>query len=387
MARMFQRASLFLLFAISAVAMLCMSQQQPSRDGAYFAKELGISIGGHPVIALTQPPPAEQSRPAIIAAEIVPGMGMNVYQLRAWLPGKGVVDMLEAPPIEKATHSARTGGGLLLPWANRIRGKLSADANTLEVIALGKKLLLPANRKGKEPNAERHSIHGLFLSRAMDKVNTRADAVQAAVTGSLDAGDFEGHWLSRTQVTVTATLKNGALGLEVVAKNTGNEPMPMAIGWHPSFLFPSGERAQVRLRLPGRRRALVNNYDDVFPTGKLEEVKGTPYDFSAPGGAPLNDLFLDECFLDLQRNAEGHAVAELVDPAARYGLRIRAISPEARALQVFAPLARKVVAIEPQFNLADPFGKVWDPAVNTGMVTLGPGQSVTYSVRVELFVP
>jgi len=373
------------MFCFSVIAM----SQQPALtpEGSYSATQLPISIGGHPVISLSQARPADPSRPAIIQAEIVPGMGMNIYQLRAWLPGKGVIEMLEAPPIEAATHSARVGGGILLPWANRMRGKVSADEKTLETRALGRKLILPANRRGKEPGAERHSIHGLFLARAMDRVETFSAADHASVAGSLDAGDFNGHWLSKTQVAVTAMLKQGTFAFDVVAKNTGSEPLPVGIGWHPFFLYPSGQRGQVRLRLPARRRALVNNYDDVFPTGQLVAVKGTRYDFSPHGGAPLNDLYLDDCFVDLERTAEGHTVAELSDPAARYGVRIRATSPQVRAIQVFAPLTRKVVAVEPQFNLADPFGKVWGPEVDTGMVTLRPGESVTYSVRLELFVP
>jgi galactose mutarotase-like enzyme len=43
------------------------------------------------------------------------------------------------------------------------------------------------------------------------------------------------------------------------------------------------------------------------------------------------------------------------------------------------------VAIEPQFNLPDPYNKKWD--TNAGMVLLKPGQSVAWRVRLELFTP
>ena len=39
---------------------------------------------------------------------------------------------------------------------------------------------------------------------------------------------------------------------------------------------------------PGQQMALVNNYDDVFPTGKLKPVKGTKYDFNAADGKALD---------------------------------------------------------------------------------------------------
>lgn len=38
---------------------------------------------------------------------------------------------------------------------------------------------------------------------------------------------------------------------------------------------------------------------------------------------------------------------------------------------------------EEQFNFADPFSKVWN-GMDTGMVTLRPGQSVTWNARLEL---
>jgi hypothetical protein len=38
------------------------------------------------------------------------------------------------------------------------------------------------------------------------------------------------------------------------------------------------------------------------------------------------------------------------------------------------------------FNFADPSGKEWH-GMNTGMVTLKPGQSVQSNVRLELFQP
>jgi galactose mutarotase-like enzyme len=221
----------------------------------------------------------------------------------------------------------------------------------------------------------------------MEDVRTQADANHASVTGLLRAGDFGGHWLSKTDLEITANLRSEAFDFSVTAKNVGSEPLPIGIGWHPCFVFPSGQREQARLRIPARQRALVNNHDDVFPTGKLVTLKGSPYDFSPPGGAPLGKLFLDDCFVDLERNPQGQAVAEVIDPAARYGLRIIALSPEVSAFQVYAPVDKSFVALEPQFNWADPYSPIWGKGANTGMVTLQPGRSVTYSVRLELFAP
>jgi galactose mutarotase-like enzyme len=159
----------------------------------------------------------------------------------------------------------------------------------------------------------------------------------------------------------------------------------MGIGWHPYFALPSGDRKQVRLHVPGSKLAEVNNYDDVFPTGKLLPVEGTKYDFTAPGGKPLGDIFLDDNFSQLARKDKS-VVVDLIDPAASYGLHIRGLSNEIKTIQVYAPPAKPYVAIEEQFNFADPFSSVWGNR-DTGMVTLASGQSVHWTVRFELFTP
>jgi aldose 1-epimerase len=63
------------------------------------------------------------------------------------------------------------------------------------------------------------------------------------------------------------------------------------------------------------------------------------------------------------------------------------ISPGIRAFQMYAPLDKRFVALEPQFNLAEPLRGIYPAGTDTGMVTLQPGQSVTYRVRLEIFVP
>lgn len=162
----------------------------------------------------------------------------------------------------------------------------------------------------------------------------------------IEAGDFQGHGPSRTRIEITARIDAGTFGFTVTASNTGTEDVPIGVGWHPYFAFPSGRREQVRLRVPAKRRALVTNYNEASPTGEVVPVSGTPYDFSGPAGAPLNRLFLDDCFLDLNKDSSGQAVGEIPDPAAGYGIRTRAISPEISAFQVYAPVDRPVVAFE-----------------------------------------
>jgi galactose mutarotase-like enzyme len=374
------------------------SSEQPAPP--FQARQLTTNVGGQAGVTLERTTDEESGQAHIVRVDILPGRGFNIYQIKAWLPDKGIINVMEAPPVEEAAtimnggaddqygnKSFAVGGAILVPFANRIRGRLLPDGKTIETTVHGKRVVLPANWKGRNPGAEPHAMHGLILASRMDQVTTGADRDHAAATGTLNAGDFGGHWPSKTHLTFSANLKRNGFEFGLTAKNVGAETLPMGIGWHPYFVFPSGQREQVRLVLPARQRALVNNYDDVFPTGRVEVVKGTPYDFTILGGRPLGKLFLDDTFVDIERGQGGGAAAEVIDSAAKYGLRVTGLSGEIQAFQVYAPPDKNYVALEPQFNLGDPYGKIWDGKVNTGMVIIRPGDSVTYSVRVEVFQP
>jgi galactose mutarotase-like enzyme len=353
--------------------------------------------GNLSVLTLQIPPTSE---PAFTSAQILPGRGWMTLQLRARLAGRGEVDLIASPPLAEAqarfarsssapfpgNESFSFGGAVLIPFANRIRGRLSSDGRSITTRVLGREVTLPANFGGQRPGAERVAMHGLILDSEVGAIERRTSAAEDAVRGVLQAGDFGCGWPSRTEITFENVLRADSFRLTVTARNVGDELLPIGIGWHPYFALPSGRREQARLRVPARRRALVHDYDGVLPTCEVEVVAGTPYDFSAPGGRPLGDLHLDDCFVDLGTVA-GEAVMEVIDPAASYGLRIVATAPPVRAIQVYAPVDGAFIAAEPQLNWGDPFGSQWGAEVDTGMALLEPGESVIYSVRLELFIP
>jgi aldose 1-epimerase len=359
-----------------------------------------IDIGGAPVVTLQRPKPSDTDRPAFLSAQILPGRGMMTLQITAHLPGRGETALLHAPDLEKAraildpavepfegNHSYAVGGAVLIPYANRIRGMLSADRRSIETEILGKKVRLPANAGGRNPGAEQYAMHGLMLASRMDDVRRETTDERDRVTASFQAGDFNHQWLSSTEISFENVLTSDSFEITITARNVGDEPLPMGIGWHPYFTLPSGKREQGRMRIPARRRVLVNNYDEVLPTGYVVPLAGSSYDFSMAGGKAAGNFFLDDCFVDLERSADGNVTAEIIDPEASYGLRVMATSPHIKAIQVYAPPDQDFFVLEPQFNWADPFGPQWGAGVDTGMAILEPGETVVYSARLELFRP
>lgn len=351
-----------------------------------------MKIGGQPLVTLSaQGAPA--AGPAILQAEVLPGRGMMLLQARVRLASGRIVDALHAPqPAEAAkalcggpddfngNASFSFGGALLAPYANRIRGRPLPGAREIETEIAGHAVRLPRNWGGKAKGAEQYAMHGLILDAEVPFEQPAPDRV----TGRLDAGDFGGRWPGRLEFGFEWRLAAGGLELTVTARNTGEGPAPLGLGWHPYFALPSGDRRQARMKLAAGARAEVNDYDEVLPTGRLLSLAGTPHDFSGPDGAALDELYLDDCFTGLAR-PDGRVSVEITDPAADYALHITSHCPQVKAVQVYAPPKHAFVVVEPQFNLADPFGREWPPGVDTGMARLPPGQSLTYEVRVQAF--
>lgn len=353
-------------------------------------------IGGEKIVVLKRQA-TSTTKPEFTSVTILPGRGMELQQVTANFPGKGNVDVLASPDLATSAKMLdqqdtangdlgyRLGAAFLAPYPNRIRGKLSADGKTLTTQWKGHPLTLPANNIGKNPGAERHAMHGLILKGKVQDVAVKKVAGGEQATGVLHGGDFGGHWFSKTDIDFTITLTAEAVDVVMVAKNVGSQPEPMALGWHPYFNFPSGDRTQVKVHIPGSQVAAVDNYDNVFPTGKLNPVDGTQYDLRAPDGVALGKNFYDDNWSKLTWK-NGGVTVKITDPAAHYGVDVVGVSPEIKTIQAYAPPTQKFIAVEHQYNFGDPFGKEWH-GMDTGMVTLQPGQSTKWHVRLHVFVP
>ena len=378
-------------FAFPALLMLAALFAAPPA-GAQPAPQ----IGGEPLVTLHRKA-VSTTRPEFTSVTVMPGRGMELLYVTANFPGKGEVQVLDSPSLADAQNMLdrqdnangdlgyRLGSAFLVPYPNRIRGKLSPNGKTITTSWRGHPLTLPANNIGKLRGAERHAMHGLILKAKATEVRTAHLPGGEQVTAVVHAGNFGGYWLSKTDLVFTITLTAQALDATVAAHNVGAQEEPIAIGWHPYFRLPSGERSQARVQIPATMVAQVDNYDNVFPTGKLVPVQGTQYDFLAPNGRALDNNYYDDNWSHLQWK-NGAATVRIVDPAAHYGVDVEGVSPAIKTIQMYSPPTAKFVAVEDQFNFADPFGKEWG-SMDTGMVTLAPGHSAQWHVRLHVFAP
>jgi len=361
------------------------------------AQEKAVKVNGEDSVTLSRKPTPGAAKPEFTSITVLPGRALLLQQITAYFPGKGNVDVLASPSLaesaamlnDKDTANGdlayRLGAAFLFPYPNRIRGPLSSDGKTLTTEWQGQKITLPANNIGTKPGAERHAMHGLILKAKVENLKVTPTPQGGTVTGTIHGGNFNGHWLSKTDLVITITLTADSVDVSMTAHNVGTESEPVALAWHPYFNLPSGDRKQARLHVPASEMAQVDNYDNVFPTGKILPVAGTPYDFQAPTGKALGDQFLDDNFSQFNSKTLPITVT-ITDPAAHYGVKIEGMSPNIKSLQVYAPPAKSFIAVEHQTNLADPFGKEWGKT-DTHMITLEPSKSTQWHVRLKLFVP
>jgi aldose 1-epimerase len=208
-------------------------------------------IGGAEPVFLRRTPASLLEGPEFVEAVFLPGRGMNFFQARAVFPGTGESELLASPPLAEAANqldggnddfmgvrSFSFGGTVLVPFANRVRGRLQPDGRTIETEIPGRVVRLPADWCGKNPGAEKCAIHGLILAAKFDLVEATPDRVKASLRGH----GFGGYWASKIDVLVEAELSARTVDFAVRVANAGHEPLPVGIGWHPYFALPSGER-------------------------------------------------------------------------------------------------------------------------------------------------
>jgi galactose mutarotase-like enzyme len=331
------------------------------------------------------------ARREFTSVTLLPGRGLNVFQITANLPGRGETELMRSPSVEEAAKQLNGqgedafgnlnhsfGGAFLIPFTSRLGGELSVDKKTVGVSWRGKQWQVPNDYLGH------YAVHGLINTMKAEDVRIRKTAGGETLTAVIHAGNFDGYWLSKTDLHYTVVLTADGVEVSIRAVNVGKEDEPMAMGWHPYLKIISGDRAQALVHIPGSEYTVVDTVDG-RPTGELATVQGTPRDYRSPQGAPLPDGSISVNFSGLTRTA-GNVDAWLADPKANYAIRVLGMSPEINTVHLWSAKGDVFCALEEQYNWMDALGPEWK-GKDTGMVALKPGAATTWHVRLEMFDP
>ena len=286
--------------------------------------------------------------------EIAPPTGGAIAAFR--LDG---VDVLRPTPAE-----ARIAGDVrahacypLVPCSNRIaQARLRWDGREHPL----------ARNFGESP----HAIHGVGWQRAwtVDGADARS-ARLSLVHEARGAGATAWPWPFRVVQTCSLDGRGGEalLLLRLTLGNTGVEPFPFGLGWHPFFPIDADTT------LAFRAASVWENDDTRLPVARRALAGGGR--FATPGrvaGSALDHVF---------EGAGGAAVVSWP------GRGIRAAIEADTALDrrvVYTPEGRPFFAFEPVSHMTDAFNRAARGEAGTGTRTLGPGQAFSCTMRVRV---
>lgn len=240
---------------------------------------------------------------------------------------------LLAHPVSVGVYE-RTGEptaiALLHPWANRLASP--------EYEITGRRVTLDMSAPNVHTDPNGLPMHGLVAgSRHWEVIEQQRSRLRARLEYSawpeLAAG-----FPFRHEMLLTAELLDDRLDLDTELVPTGDEPVPVAFGFHPYLRLPGLDRKRWLVELPVTSRMVLD--ERMLPTGESEPVRFRPQ--------PLGDRTFDDAF-------DG-----LVDPpefaltGAGRRLSVRFIQGY-RFAHVYAPPGADFISFEPMTAPVNPF--------------------------------
>ncbi len=373
--------------------------KQTSSDAPATTAPPPPTFGGKEAIVLKRLQTYSGEVPEFTGMTVLPGRGMDVVSIKAYLPGRGETEILSVPPLDKLSASmsgtgissqgaasALAGGVFMAPFANPLSGTVSADGNAVTLGPRGKSVTLPVVGDPDRPSAPPLARFGLLgpLAATQTQFNNMPDGSEFKAT--FESEGFHGRWPGKLEFTVSTLLSGRAIDLVMTATNNGQEAVPVSLGWYPRFAIPSGKRAQARLRLPmsvSMRPYTASKGSSATSGNEIKAETG----LNLRGGSELGAQDIDATLVHLRPALfDNGPTVEIRDPAADYGLKIVGMSTSVNGILVSAPTDKPWIVIAPVANLTDLASKPLDNDKADDLM-LAPGKTMQWRVRLELFSP
>ena len=312
-------------------------------------------------------------------AEIAPGLGNNCFAFRVAAAGVGSVGdqwlhLIDAPPDLTTLREQPDiyGIPILFPFPNRIRGGTwRFEGRTCHF---------------DKPAASPTSIHGLLLKRPYGIASHSADDEGAALVCTLDSQEFPDigrQFPFPFNITITYTLKDAALSMNVSIHNTGSRNMPLGFGIHPYFrvaLTPNAAAGAALVKVPAA--AYWELDADSLPTGKKLAADGG---LDLRPGRPFAGLQLDHVFTDVQMDSDGVSRCSIANRDSGHGMVIES-DPQFRELVVYTPPGRDTICFEPYTCPTDAIN-LEAKGIPAGVIALAPDDTFAATVRIKPAFP
>jgi aldose 1-epimerase len=264
----------------------------------------------------------------------------NAYQMT--VKGEDVIRKTWNTLDDIRPRMGLNGVPLLWPYANRL--------DEQAFYANGKKYSFDPGLGNTGTNPI--PIHGfLTTADAWRVVEAKADAKSAWVTMKLEffrIPRYMKQFPFAHTLTMTYRLQDGALEVRTRIDSLSDEPIPVAIGFHPYFQLTDSSREEWRLSVAARTHWPLDS--NKLPTGQTQPITAMLPD---PKNVLVKDVTLDDIFTDLERDQNGRATMTLIGKAQQLDVVVGAkfktilvLSRDSNANRMPAT-ARGTVAFEP----------------------------------------
>jgi aldose 1-epimerase len=288
---------------------------------------------------------------------VLPEVGGMLHCLELEFSGKliPVLDSYKNADELELTLTNTYKGSNLFPFPNRIDG----GKYTFE----GKENLLDINF----PH-EKNAIHGLIYNQPFEVSKRKVSEEEAFLELQyISDGKLKGYPY-KFELLVQFELNNEGIRVNTIVTNKSDSNIPVGNGWHPYFvLFDKANEAE--LSFPSKEYYAVN--DRMLPTGNTTEYR----DFNSIKN--LGTIHFDTCF---SIDGHGKQVETIIkNKTLHAGLSVwqETGNNKFNYLQIYTPLDRSSIAIEPMTCLPNAFNN------GTGYTVLKPKEvfSAAWGVR------
>ena len=227
---------------------------------------------------------------------------------------------------------------ILFPFASRIaNGEYSFK---------GEKFQLDKN------DDDKNALHGLVYNKSFEVLNSKQKTNNCSVSLMYDEERGNKGFPFKYSISLTYTLSNDELLLDITVKNKDQTSFPFIIGWHPYFLTSNIFES-----------TLSFNCDKKVEFNKNLVTKNI-IDYNHNGEFKIKNKQLDDCFFLKD------GVVEFFTPD--YTINIKS-SAKDNFLQLYTPPNRSIIAIEPMTGISNSFNN------DIGLQVLKPNE--TYEIN------
>lgn len=317
--------------------------------------------GGRDAVTIGRLSMVNGSTAEFLSTTVLPGLGMSVLDLKAELPMRGEVQLLQAATVKEITAAAAKLGA----------DKTTSPEEAVHTLASMSSPMLAWKSLGP---VDQDDLTGSSLFQYASSAENHAMPDGGDATALFAASDkvAAGFLPPGIELRSSVLMSGRAMEVTLTARNNGSTTQPLRLGWLPHFMLPSGDRSQLRVVVPSTQR---------IEHGKAVEVLGFN---SAAGKAVGDDMDVTLTHLTRDFLSAGSEI-RLLDPECGCQIRLTTLSPNIRTIRILAPKGVPWISLVPIADANETLAnRVASASGGEPTKGLTSGSTMRWKVRVEL---